>query len=1222
MARLEAQSKLLYYPTPNLVAEMASSWFKVNGPVRLADPCCGTGDALMRFANGFGLQYPIETWGVELSQPRAEQAALVLTRVLPTSFYLLSAAKWSAASVGLMFTNAPYDWSDYIERDEKGRERRIRHELLFTEGATRKVAVGGHQVLIIPRSILGDEHILGQGQRERFARHVLGWYETVQVFRFPDGEYERFKQVVVLALNKRAAYLHPGKEAIEAICNLANEQTDIPVFTMGTGEYLIPATPGKARFTYTPLEPAALAEIARQASPVGSQEYARATYVRPLGAPFTPAMPLSVGHITMLITGQETGVLTVQDDEGRAMLVKGMSRKLVTQTARERLDDKDRVTSVAITERERYEASLALARADGRLELLASMDEVGKFMTRYAERLAEAILEKNRPLYNYDPTTREWAVTGKSALGLPPLPGRTERGLFTVQRHFAVAATRVMKKHRAAIVNAEMGTGKTSISISSLEVLDKWPAVIMVPGHMLWKWQRDLERSSDPDQPITSRVITRPALSEPGRWPGIQARIEQLNGEVFSSKRRQLYPLCTDDTGIRRLVEIRCRPNTAGEIAAFIKKTLTFKGHEKDEQGKVIDTVVIEPVIRFSLEGLAVEYVDKDEYTLFDFVADYRAGVLGKKAVAIVSFDAAKYDAGLNERPAVRFQQRRVYNEDTEEWEIQRFACCPTCGHGYHPANIPHFCKHEVSEKIVLDGEIHERKRTCNTPLFEMSRWRRIGLAPLVKRKFRHFFKVYIADEIHSAANGSTDIGTADQRLLSSTRYSLALTGTLFGGVAGSLFYLLYRRIPELRRLYGFDEKPRWIDHYGLWEKQWDQEPQMGNYGASTGIRRRNYRQKELPGISPSVIRYLLPITLFGSITDLGYSLPPVNERVEPLIMPAELHKQVSFIEKTVLKQVLSDIREFGDSGGLSAWFSACRFRPASAWRPEILQYEGTKGGGFRYELPAVTGLDEWLPKEQRLAEIVRQNMANGRKTLVFVEQSGTRDIRQRLKRAIEECAPAGMMNELGFQPLRFPNVGILSADDMPPAKREAWIVHNASGLDVLIVNPKLVQTGLDLVMFSSLVFFETTVSLPVLWQSMRRVWRLGQQHEVDVIFLAYTGTVEETILQRMGQKKKAAQLLYGKEASGVLVEVEDDDIQRELIQAALQGKVLSANGAKLTGIFTDGTERRTSITNAPTGSLVAASPSLVVLEVPMQMTLFGEAVFAMDVRGGKRKRR
>jgi len=44
--------------------------------------------------------------------------------------------------------------------------------------------------------------------------------------------------------------------------------------------------------------------------------------------------------------------------------------------------------------------------------------------------------------------------------------------------------------------------------------------------------------------------------------------------------------------------------------------------------------------------------------------------------------------------------------------------------------------------------------------------------------------------------------------------------------------------------------------------------------------------------------------------------------------------------------------------------------------------------------------------------------------------------------------------------------------------------------------------------MFSHLVFYETTTSLYVLWQSMRRVWRLGQDKPVQVDFLTYTGTV------------------------------------------------------------------------------------------------------------------
>ena len=55
----------------------------------------------------------------------------------------------------------------------------------------------------------------------------------------------------------------------------------------------------------------------------------------------------------------------------------------------------------------------------------------------------------------------------------------------------------------------------------------------------------------------------------------------------------------------------------------------------------------------------------------------------------------------------------------------------------------------------------------------------------------------------------------------------------------------------------------------------------------------------------------------------------------------------------------------------------------------------------------------------------------------------------------------------------------------------------------------------------------------------MRRVWRLGQNQEVKVTFLSYADTIESEILRRMGLKMKYAQLLYGKEAAGVLVETE-----------------------------------------------------------------------------------
>jgi hypothetical protein len=69
-------------------------------------------------------------------------------------------------------------------------------------------------------------------------------------------------------------------------------------------------------------------------------------------------------------------------------------------------------------------------------------------------------------------------------------------------------------------------------------------------------------------------------------------------------------------------------------------------------------------------------------------------------------------------------------------------------------------------------------------------------------------------------------------------------------------------------------------------------------------------------------------------------------------------------------------------------------------------------------------------------------------------------------------------------------------------------------------------------------------------------VWRLGQKNDVMVWFLAHAGTVEANLLSRMGKKKRAAQLLYGKSAGGVLVEQEGSDVMTELLRDALDGKI------------------------------------------------------------------
>src|SRR3546814_20989199 len=91
------------------------------------------------------------------------------------------------------------------------------------------------------------------------------------------------------------------------------------------------------------------------------------------------------------------------------------------------------------------------------------------------------------------------------------------------------------------------------------------------------------------------------------------------------------------------------------------------------------------------------------------------------------------------------------------------------------------------------------------------------------------------------------------------------------------------------------------------------------------------------------------------------------------------------------------------------------------------------------------------MPKERELINYGREEKAAGRKTLVYSVYTGTRDTTSRLKMLLEQE---------GFK------VAVLRAS-VDASQREDWIAEQIDrGIDVLITNPELVKTGLDLLEF------------------------------------------------------------------------------------------------------------------------------------------------------------
>jgi SNF2 family DNA or RNA helicase len=342
--------------------------------------------------------------------------------------------------------------------------------------------------------------------------------------------------------------------------------------------------------------------------------------------------------------------------------------------------------------------------------------------------------------------------------------------------------------------------------------------------------------------------------------------------------------------------------------------------------------------------------------------------------------------------------------------------------------------------------------------------------------------------------------------------------------------------------------------------------------GVFTGNRRYRNQAKEQPGISPAIVSRLLDTTIFLGLKDLNLALPAYKEEVVTLEMLDDQGQQYQSMDST-LKQLAIQSSRY-----LSTWLQWSLARPNSAFRDEVVmvdEVEGDDGSVVRkvplMELPAINpNGHKWLPKEDWLASFCKTEKQQGRKVLVYVRQTGTRDIQDRVQMPLQS---AGL------------RVAILGGN-IDPRKREDWILKRVNSIDALICNPRLVETGLDLVLFSTVVYFEIEYSLYTLWQSLRRVWRLGQSQPVKAVFSIYSSTMEAKALSLIGRKMKAAQLLFGDEVGGAIVPDDDGDFLTQLARDVLNGTKL----ADLQTLFADEMQ----VSNSPLGSPTETSPLMV----------------------------
>ncbi|MFQ5343916.1 MAG: helicase-related protein, partial [Anaerolineae bacterium] len=719
--------------------------------------------------------------------------------------------------------------------------------------------------------------------------------------------------------------------------------------------------------------------------------------------------------------------------------------------------------------REKFQASITtLDLTTGEITTLANETALREWLTGWQDVLAARIVETFEPLHqmSYDGLAGFVGITSHHSKHRH-LPGRARTGLFEAQRQVVAALTRrYLAGHRFATLQATMGTGKTTIAASLADVLKKYLA---------------------PDRPFPVIVVCPPHLTE--KWPREIAGVVPMARAMVVRRPRDL------DAYVRQLQRLDPRTLCVAVVSSeMLKLGSGWTPAVVRQRGRCKRLV---EVVR---DGEIV-----DEIQRFDTFACPRCGetIYHRDEAGNPTYPITDHEY---------FEKRRVKCNNV----VRRWIGDPA-GSGGHWEEV------ECGEPLYQEwrGRWIEPERDGFGNLLPLPEVR-YPIAEYIKRRYPHLVELSVIDEVHEYKGQSTDRGHAFGTLVQVSKRTLAMTGTLFGGFATSLFYLLHRLDPRIRAEFAWRDGQRFAALYGVLERvaQDRDNHRDDEYGVYSGLRRRRTRVVERPGISPALVTRLLDSTVFLALEDLGFDLPTYTEH--PVVLPmlsgacpergrrdgrgpdqAEVYRNLHDTLLTAAREDWSLMSEYLQT--TLAWPNAC-------WRDEETSV---------MTVPALPA-DRLYPKEEWLVEKCRAERERGRRVLVYVRQTATRDIQPRLMQILGE---AGLRAEV----LR---------NSVSTHRREAWVQRRVkAGLDVLICNPRLVQTGLDLIAFHTLLFYEPEYSIYLIQQASRRSWRLGQTEPVEVYFAVYADTMEHRAVAHVGAKVAAAQLLYGDDVAGALVE-------------------------------------------------------------------------------------
>ena len=796
--------------------------------------------------------------------------------------------------------------------------------------------------------------------------------------------------------------------------------------------------------------------------------------------------------------------------------------------------------------------------------------DLAEFINVYKEGIARTVTESYAPIYQ------------PNQPGHQPLP-KLVRPPIGAQEHALRGAVLSMQANRGTMIVGEMGTGKTYIGAAAAHMAGFQNILVLAPPHLVRKWKREIEMTVPGAMASIVRTITDlKRLKEPGLIMGTRFTIMSREAAKLSYWWEPAY--VTRQT-VRRNAEIAIHcPECSQRILWGDGTNPTL---EEAQQWQLQC-----PQCRVEVQQYQRRLITRDGRRNAICCPGCFQQVRDKDGIPVILPELAK---------------KRMK--------------CPKCeGALWQPMLQEHQVKCSCQKCTGIPGK---------PPRY---RNRRYALADYVKKRMKGFFDLLIADELHEYKGRGTAQGIAASNLAQVCGNSLTLTGTLSGGYASTLFHLLYRFTPEIRNEFKHNEQSRWIDRYGFRQRKYRGKPKDDDpYEHGRGSGRRGYRtsEKETPGLAPTALFHIIGNTVFLRLHDVTDKLPPYEELILVRDLSRKIDEETGYSQKTAYERLYRELRKAllealkqGSTRLMAAYLQSLLAFPDGCTRGETVMDPET-------DIPIVSipPLPDWetYPKEQTLIDLVKEEKAAGRRVLVYVTHTDTRDITPRIEQ---------FLNQEGVK------TAILKSNSVKSERREEWVSQRVQeGIDVLICNPRLVQTGLDLVEFPTLVWYETDYSVYTMRQASRRSWRIGQTKPVKVVFMVYENTIQTDALKLVAKKMQSSLAVEGELPEEGLTTFGDDgqDLIMTLAKQIVNEESFQGGGS-LEDIFTKAREAEQESerylvddswdipTPAPEPGQVDLEPKPEQVELepePAQLSIFSWAEFmAQPVQNSGRRRK